>query len=333
MKKKGIRGLAFLCLVMLLIGALNDILCVKSPHGVDQTRYLYKQPKDKIDVLFLGSSHVHCNVDTEVLWEEYGMAAYLLTGAEQPLWNNYFLLKEALKTQKPKLVVLDMFCPSRFYDDYQYNWLDQNVDGMKLSKNKWDAVKASTDQDRMNYFLGFTKYHSRYDELTAADFQNFIWNRPRQERWKGFTPLYAHAELTEPDVSHVTESVEMTEKSRYYFDKIVELLEREGIPLALISAPYLLEESDQKVYNSVERIAGEEGLLFWNTNTAEHYRAMGLDFSTDFADHAHLNVSGSKKYTSYLGEWLTENYEIPDRRGQKGYESWENQEYPESGST
>ena len=60
MKKKGIRGLAFLCLVMLLIGALNDILCVKSPHGVDQTRYLYKQPKDKIDVLFLGSSHVHC---------------------------------------------------------------------------------------------------------------------------------------------------------------------------------------------------------------------------------------------------------------------------------
>ena len=69
---------------MLLIGALNDILCVKSPHGVDQTRYLYKQPKDKIDVLFLGSSHVHCNVDTEVLWEEYGMAAYLLTGAEQP---------------------------------------------------------------------------------------------------------------------------------------------------------------------------------------------------------------------------------------------------------
>ena len=60
---------------------------------------------------------------------------------------------------------------------------------------------------------------------------------------------------------------------------------------------------------------------------------MGLDFSMDFADHAHLNVSGSKKYTSYLGEWLTKNYEIPDRRGQKGYESWENQEYPESGST
>lgn len=330
MKRKGLRGLVFFCLMVLLLCGLNDILCVKSPHGVDQIRYFYKQPKNKIDVLFLGSSHVHCNVDTKVLWDEYGMAAYLLTGAEQPLWNNYFLLKEALKTQKPKLVVLDMFCPSRFYDDYQYNWLDQNVDGMKLSKNKWDAVRASTDRDRMNYFLGFTKYHSRYDELTAQDFQNFIWNRPKQAKWKGFTPLYAHAELTEPDMSHVTETEEMTEKSRYYFDKIVELARKEDIQLALISAPYLLEESDQKIYNSIERIAKEEGLLFWNTNTTEHYRAMELDFAKDYADHAHLNADGSKKYAAYLGSWLTQNYEIPDRRGQKGYESWEEQEYTES---
>ena len=58
-------------------------------------------------------------MNTQLLWDEYGMAAYLMTGAEQPLWNSYYNLKEALKTQKPKLVVLDMFCPSRFYDDFQ----------------------------------------------------------------------------------------------------------------------------------------------------------------------------------------------------------------------
>ena len=104
MRKKWIRGGIFLCLVLLLLSNLNRILCVKSPHGVDQARYLYVQPKNKIDVLFLGSSHVHCNVNTQLLWDEYGMAAYLMTGAEQPLWNSYYNLKEALKTQKPKLV-------------------------------------------------------------------------------------------------------------------------------------------------------------------------------------------------------------------------------------
>ena len=143
MRKKWIRGGIFLCLVLLLLNNLNRVLCVKSPHGVDQTRYLYVQPKNKIDVLFLGSSHVHCNVNTQLLWDEYGMAAYLMTGAEQPLWNSYYNLKEALKNQKPKLVVLDMFCPSRFYDDFQPGWADENLDGMRISLNKLEAVYTS----------------------------------------------------------------------------------------------------------------------------------------------------------------------------------------------
>ena len=154
------------------------------------------------------------------------MAAYLMTGAEQPLWNSYYNLKEALKTQKPKLVVLDMFCPSRFYDDFQPGWADENLDGMRISLNKLEAVYTSVQEEQSHFFLGFTEYHSRYDQLTTEDFQNFVWNRKTQERWKGYTPLNRHAELTEPDMSHVTTSQEMTEKSKEYFEKIVELTKK-----------------------------------------------------------------------------------------------------------
>ena len=68
-------------------------------------------------------------------------------------------------------------------------------------------------------------------------------------------------------MSHVTTSQEMTEKSKEYFEKIVELTKKEGIALALISGPYLLEERDQEVYNSIGQLAEKDGLLFWNTNT------------------------------------------------------------------
>lgn len=332
MYKKGIRAILFICLTILLIGGLNQILCTKSPHGVDQTRCLYIQPRGRIDVLFLGSSHVHCNVSTPILWEEHGMAAYLLTGAEQPVWNSYYNLVEALKTQKPKLVVLDMFGPARFYGDYQEKWLDQNLGGMRISWNKYEAVKASAENDRVNLFLGFPKYHSRYGRLQTADFRNFIWNRRQNARWKGYTPLVTHAELTEPDMSHVTQVREMTEKSQYYFDKIVELTKEKGIELLLLCAPYLLEEEDQQVYNAIARQAEENGLLFLNYNTTPLYREMGMDFSTDFADHAHLNEVGSSKYTEHLGQWIADRYEIPDRRGEKGYESWESQIYYEEES-
>ena len=325
MKKKIIRAALFLALAVLLLDCLGRILCFKSEHGIDQARYLYVQPRNKIDVLFLGSSLVHCNVSTPQLWQEQGIAAYLLTGAEQPLWNSYYLLEEALKTQRPQLIVLDMFAPARFYDDYQEKWLEQNVDGMRLSPTKWAAVRASTDEDRLNTFLGYTKYHFRYDELTAADFSNFLWNEPEMARWKGSTPLHGTEPLAQPDVSGVTAVRPMTDKAQEYFDRILALARREGISLALVCAPYPIEAGDQEVYNAVEELARREGLLFFNTNTAAHYAAMGLDFERDFADLTHLNAEGSRKYTAYLGEWLKENYEVSDRRGEKGYASWEKQ--------
>lgn len=325
MKKKWIRALGFVCLLAIVLHMANSVLCVKSPHGVDQARYLYLQPREKIDVLFLGSSHVHCNVNTQILWDEYGIASYLCTGAEQPLWNSYHYLVDALKSQTPKLVVLDMYCPSRYYEDYQMGWIAENLGGMRLSFNKYEAVMASADADQTEHLFGFLKYHSRYDELKPDDFENFIWNRREQRRWKGYTQLKRHAELTEPDLSHVTQVQEMTAKSQEYFDKIIALTKEKGIMLALVSAPYLPEEEDQMVYNSIARQAEEQGLLFLNYNTTETYRDMGIDFSADFADHTHLNEEGSRKYTLHLGQWLKENYEILDRRGMKGYESWEDQ--------
>lgn len=325
MKKKGIRAAMFCCLMILALYLADCILCVKSPHGVNQARGLYRQPEESVDVLFLGSSHVHCNVDTQLLWEKYGIAAYLCTSAEQPLWNSYHYLVEALKTQKPKLIVLDMYCPSRYYEDYQEKWIDENLGGMRLSRNKYEAVKASSLTDRGSLFLGFMEYHSRYTELTEEDFQNFPWNHSGQALWKGYTPLDHHTELTEPDLSYVTGEKELTEKSEYYLKKIISLTEEEGIVLALVSAPYLPEEEDQRVYHYIERMAEENNILFLNYNTTQMYREAGIDFSLDFADHTHLNEGGSEKYTAHLGKWLKDHYEIPDRRGQTAYISWEEQ--------
>lgn len=324
--KKRCRAIAFACLAAFFLYMADCVVCVKSPHGVDQIRNLYVQPRNKIDVLFLGSSHVHCNVNTKLLWEEYGMAAYLCTSAEQPLWNSYYNLVEALKTQKPKLVVLDLYSPARVYEDFQPKWAEENLDGMRPSYNKYRAVEASVETDKPEYLFGFLRYHTRYDRLKPEDFRNFFWNRKERQRWKGYTLLENHAELIEQDLSYVTQSMPMTEKSRYYFEKILELTEKEGISLALVSAPYLPEEKDQMVYNFVGQFAEENGILFCNYNTAEMYREVGIDFSRDFADHTHLGKEGGEKYTRHLGKWLTENYEIPDRRRQPGYTSWEEQE-------
>ena len=91
------RILATVLSILLFSGGLlvsNNILQTKTEAGVMQMRALYDQPKDTIDVVMLGSSHVHCGINTAKLFSDYGIAGYDLSSAEQSLWVSYHYLKE-----------------------------------------------------------------------------------------------------------------------------------------------------------------------------------------------------------------------------------------------
>ena len=46
------------------------------------------------------------------------------------------------------------------------------------------------------------------------------------------------------------------------------------------------------------------------------------NFHTDLHDRGHLNPSGARKVTDYLGNYIKNHYEIPDRRLDKYYSNW-----------
>ena len=49
-----------------------------------------------------------------------------------------------------------------------------------------------------------------------------------------------------------------------------------------------------------------------------------MDFDTDCYDEAsHLNPDGAVKVTAWLGETLSQTYDLPDRRGDAAYAHWD----------
>ena len=61
---------------------------------------------------------------------------------------------------------------------------------MKMSRNKWEAVKVSAEKSGwLNLMLGFPMYHNRFNELEMADFTNFPWSK-NLENFKGSYLLY-----------------------------------------------------------------------------------------------------------------------------------------------
>ena len=68
---------------------------------------MYRLPRNTVDVLTIGSSVAYTGVNTNVLWQEYGLACYNLCAAEQPFWFTYYQLREALRYQRPKVILMD----------------------------------------------------------------------------------------------------------------------------------------------------------------------------------------------------------------------------------
>lgn len=297
----------------------TNVLILKSEDGLSQIESMYKQKDDTVDVIFLGSSQAYCNINTGVLWDEYGMSAFDLGGAEAPTWNSYYYLKEALKTQNPKIVALEVSTMALQPFEYQYYaWIEDNHYGMKWNENRIDSLKISTPEDEfLDYLFPLGAMHGRYNNLSKNDFvdENNTIN------YKGFDPRETIVPTEVPDISGVTELGEVPEKHLNYYYKIIELCKEENIPLVIIKAPYAVSEDEQKVYNLIFDIAEQNGVPYIDFNKC--YAEMGLDFETDMADSSHVNMSGNYKYSKYLGQRIKEMVSLEDHRGDARYASWE----------
>ncbi|MBR6326006.1 MAG: hypothetical protein IKR61_04300 [Lachnospiraceae bacterium] len=319
-KKYCIRG-AILLLTVVSILFADRLLCDHTAHGIRQARCIYDQPEDSIDVAMIGSSHIHCDVNTALLWEKYGITAYDYSAAEQPLWITYYYLQELCKHQKPKVVVLDLYGPARFKDDYQYEWLRDNLYGMRFSLTKAKMMTTCIEPVYLDrYFPDFFDYHDRYRDLTAEDWAEALETKDARAAFKGYTPYFKEAQQVEPALEP-TLSGGITVKSEIYLQKIIDYTKENGMELFLIVTPYITTEQDEQVYNRVKEIAAAQGVDFNSTNYS--YDEMGLDFDSDFNDASHLNYWGSCKFTDYLAGELLDRYALEDHRGDPYYASWD----------
>ncbi len=332
--KNIVRVTAFVLVVAVLLETWVVWFKKKSYDGSLMMQNFYEQPENSIDLLCIGSSHTFIDINTGVLWDEYGIPSYILGGSMQPFWNTYYNLREAVKTQTPRLVVLEALACDIEPEIGDHGMIINNVSGMHWNMNKLESIRASVcDTDGLvDYTLLFEEFHSRYSELDMFDIAADLGDSVRSENWKGFYDYLRIEFATRPEINDDIEPLAMPNKEEYYYRLIIEYCQEQGIPILVIVSP-------DAGYNDLARarylyaadIAEEYGVDFVDFN--EYYDEIGLDFSYDFGDIGHLNFLGNRKFTSYLGDYITDNFDMIDRSDdQTGlYDSWdENFRYNET---
>lgn len=307
-------GKTVILLIFLMSAILLFLICFfsKTWRPKDNLYYFYQLDKNSLDVINIGSSHIYRSINTLQLYRQKGITSYNLSAGSQSAWYSYYYLTEALKTQSPKVILLDVYTLKNSDDSQFAESVQLNLLSMKPSWNKWQAVMASDADDRINIFFGFPKNHINYRKLTVNDYEKKTCLNMMGYAYSGnVEPLEQSIILDTRDIKGISP---ITEKSELYLRKIIELCQQRNIEIILVNAPWPhAQEEDAKRYNYIGQIAEEYGVDF--IDGCDMSEQIGIDYRTDNAgDNGHLNYNGSLKWTNYLMQYLSDNYSLPDHR-------------------
>lgn len=323
--KKAVRwagaAIIFLVIGLVLFADISEVLRRKGGGAADMVHSFFDIEENTLDVLCMGSSHGYSSFQPNTLWNEFGLTSYVLCSQRQTPTTTYYLLQEALKYQKPKVLFLETY-----YFFYSGKYTDEAalrlaIDGIPLDEVKYrmiqDVLQGHSLKDKLSYYIPFLKYHGRWDELNDTDFHS-------KEYLKGSIFDFGVYQMEEPELP--AEGRELPEVVSEYFEKIVKLCEDNDIELVLFTAPYGYKDnlegymSKQKISVTLESYLDNLDipyLYLQKTNEA------GIDYAADFRDYAHLNTNGAVKVTRYLGNYLAANFDMPDHRQDEAYQSWQ----------
>ena len=273
--------------------------------------------KQNVDVLFLGTSHVINGVYPMELWNEYGIVSYNLAGHDTPMASSYWVLQNALDYTMPKVVVIDCMGirnPVKVSNHFDYTHVC--FDAFPLSFTKVRAVNdllaGNEEHSKWDLLFPLSQYHNRWNQLTDDDF-NVEYNSEKgaEMRVDLVTPLSFETIPAEQKVLDNTVSIE-------YLERIIVECEAAGIEVLLTYLPFPAEAYYQEEANRCYDIAEAYGVDYINFLEIDI-----VDYQTDCYDEAsHLNPSGARKVTSYIGQYIMDNYAVSDQRQNTDYEDW-----------
>ena len=328
-----IRAAVFLCIAAILVAGCSHVFGFEDADRSNKIlEQFYGLEDDSAECIFFGSSVTQRDYITPVAYHEYGIPAYVLASGTQPFWMTKYLMKETLKTQEPKLFVVELKGTCKSVDWTGDVHIRRVVDNMKLSLNKLQVIRAirhyfpedinGIDSTGLSYLFPIIKYHSRWSpnkriqEFKEIDYYNgFSTAAKRTFKIKKFKP-YVYDDHTKQIDGQMEEAlIDLLD----YCDTL------ENTKVLFVMPPYQASEDGMGKMNYSKKIVEERGYECLNLLPDEKRLEIGLNYRTCYYDKEHLNYHGALIYTKYFFNYLKENYGLSDMRGKGGHEVWESE--------
>ncbi|MGN0348855.1 MAG: hypothetical protein ACI4DR_04900 [Roseburia sp.] len=319
MKRNVIRGSLFILVCIIWMGILTEVMKPKMMEGFsDVTRKIrgfYAEEENSLDYIFFGSSRMYSALNPAILWNEYGVTSYAFCCNEQAFPVTYYYMQEALARQKPKAVIVDI---SFGGIETREPMLHLNLDFSRFSLNKIAAIRDNADGMKiLDYLFPIRQWHTNWYSLVENNFRYSFWEK--NNLYRG----YSYVEMDEPiEMPQYNYPYDMTENMELYYmeplpevleyiDKMVELAQKYGVELVFVTVPDGSAPENQGYYNGI----------FQYVNDRDDVTCM--NYNLKMAGMHHLTSDLAEDFTRLVGKDLAGMFEVRDKRGWSGYESWD----------
>ena len=316
MKKffKTVKIIAIIIVAIIIFYILNKLLTPKYMTDLVEGSMIsqyYREPKNH-EVIFIGDCEVYANFSPMVLYEEEGITSYVRGSSQQLIWQSYYILKETLKYEIPKVVVFNVNS-MRYSEPVSEAYNRLTLDKMKWSKEKYEMIKTSMleKENMFSYIFPILRYHDRYDKLTKEDITYLF--KEKDNTYQGFLINKNIKPVQSLPTKRPLANYKFEDIDYEYLQKILDLCKQNNIELLLIKAPSVYPFWYDEYNKQIVEFAQKNNINFINFLDKED--EIGIDYTQDTYDGGlHLNLTGATKLTKYFSKYLKENYELTDYR-------------------
>ena len=320
---KRLTGIALT--VMLLLCLYNGAsFCIYVPATETNSRLSwnrYYSETDNIDSLLLGSSHVHSDINVELLNREDNNY-FMFATAGQSIRDSYYVFKEVSRSHNIDDVYLELYFRVNVQEDIVPSW--RILDYMKTSNVKFDYIYNICSKE--NFFdtifpalryrtavFDLEQIRKNVTEKTSRQYCEYQSELFTEEGFMGSDEKLSSENFIYSKNNKWFDEDPLDEEADLYLRKFIEECQDKGINIHLFSSPItnleLLAIGNYDYYvTQINAIVAEYGIEYYDFNLCKS-EYLPLDQSLHFRDTDHLNNNGVEIYTE-LFEAVVINSEV-----------------------
>lgn len=293
--KNIIKAIVFIFILIVMILVFSHFFASFKTLGKSDISVIGIQGeyKNSLDYLIIGDSESYTSTIPLEIWNNYGYAGYICGTPGQRLNQTYDILTEALKTQNPKVIIIETNALFR-------------------------GVKDFDVPSFINSKLQLFKYHDNWKYIAYRDYKKNMVNE------KGFVYSKEIKKSPNPNYKKYTNKKRKIKKENIkYFEKILDLCKKNKIELILMSVP-TSKNWNYKKHNAIVELSSKYKLKFIDFNLDEN---VDIDWDKDTQDEGdHLNYYGAMKVTKELGNYIDSLNILKSHKKDPKYHKW-NEDY------